>query len=70
MLATRHVIGLLACTEPQRSGSRVPSVFATLPRQLARAGDVSFEGGKFGEGPHKTAGFSEGMPRLSSSLPP
>ena len=33
----------------------------SLPRALARAGYVSFEGGKFWEESHDVAGFSEGM---------
>ena len=35
--------------------------FRTLPRELARRGYVSFEGGKFWEGTYLDAGFTSGM---------
>lgn len=44
-------------------GGAPPGPSITLPRVLAEAGYVSFQGGKFSERDYQVAGFSDGMQR-------
>jgi len=41
--------------------------FATLPRVLGKAGYRSFQGGKYWEGPYRSAGFDEGTKPVSDA---
>ena len=65
------MLGLAARAPRPQQPIQVLRAYDTLPRQLARAGYVSFEGGKYWLGTLRTGGFSEGMvTRRSNPLAP